>query len=133
MKKIVCAALAMLFWSFSAFAATYKSDFGFTLDLPSGWTITSKKGVKEKPEIVDAVFESADKNKTLLDMPESLYRQLKEKIAGGEVEYYYKTDSPNFSISVFQQDGMVPATAAEVEQLCRNLPADLWRFPRTRQ
>jgi hypothetical protein len=126
MKKTMAAVLsAVLLFGFSAFAGTYQSDFGFRLELPQGWTIVSKKGVKEKPEIVKAVFETAEKNRTLLDMPEALFNKLQEKISGGDVEYYYKTDSPNFSISVYQDNGSIPASPDTAREACRSLPEDL--------
>src|SRR5512139_2960914 len=103
MRKAVLVGLSMaLLWGLTSFAAVYQSDFGFRIDLPSGWTIVSKKGVKEKPDFIAGVFDAVDKNQTLTDMPEDFYATLKEKISGGEVEYYYKTDTPSFSISVFQ-------------------------------
>jgi hypothetical protein len=126
MKRVVSVGLLVsLCWGWTAIAAVYQSDFGFRLDLPSGWTIVSKKGVKEKPEFVAAVFEAAEKDRTLADMPEHLYTRLKEIIAGGEVEYYYKTDSPSFSISVFQQPGTLPQNSEAVQETCQALPEDL--------
>jgi hypothetical protein len=126
MKKVLSAGLlTALFWGLTAFAAVYQSDFGFRIDLPAGWTVVSKLGVKEKPEFVTAVFEAAEKNRTLLDMPQDLYAKLKEKIAGGEVEYYYKTDGPSFSISVFQQPGTLPQSSNAVQETCQALPEEL--------
>ncbi len=126
MKKVLSVGLmAALLWGMTAVAAVYESDFGFRIDLPSGWTVVSKKGVKEKPEFVAAVFEAADKNRTLADLPQDLYARLKEKIAGGDVEYYYKTDSPNFSISVFQEPGTIPQSRNDVQETCQALPVEL--------
>ena len=126
MKKILSGGLlAALLWALTAFAAVYQSDFGFRIELPSGWTVVNKTGVNEKPEFVEAVFEAAEKNRTLLDMPEELYAKLKEKIAGGEVEYYHKTDGPSFSISVFQQPGTIPQSGQAAEETCRTLPGEL--------
>jgi len=123
MKKIIAAALSgALLFGFTAFAGTYQSDFGFRIELPAGWTIVSKKGVKEKPEVVKAVFEMAEQNRTLADMPEALFNKLQEKIAGGEVEYYYRTDSPNFSISVYQDNGSIPESPDTAQEACRSLP-----------
>ncbi len=125
MKKVLSVGLmAALLWGMTAVAAVYESDFGFRIDLPSGWTVVSKKGVKEKPEFVAAVFEAADKDRTLADLPQNLYTRLKEKIAGGDVEYYYKTDSANFSISVFQEPGTIPQPN-EVQETCQALPQEL--------
>ncbi len=125
MKKVLSVGLmAALLWGMTAVAAVYESDFGFRIDLPSGWTVVSKKGVKEKPEFVAAVFEAADKDRTLADLPQNLYTRLKEKIAGGDVEYYYKTESANFSISVFQEPGTIPQPN-EVQETCQALPQEL--------
>ena len=126
MKKIVVGGLlTALFWGLTAFAAVYQSDFGFRIDLPSGWTVVSKTGVKEKPEFVTAVFEAAEKNRTLVDMPQDLYAKLKEKIAGGEVEYYHKTDGPSFSISVFQEPGTIPQSSQAAQETCQAMPGEL--------
>jgi hypothetical protein len=134
MKKVLSAGLLMsLFWGLTVtvFAAAYQSDFGFRIDLPSGWTVVNKTGVKEKPEFVEAVFEAAEKNRTLADMPQDLYAKLKEKIAGGEVEYYHQTDSPSFSICVFQQPGTVPGSSEAVQETCRALPDELSKLSKT--
>ncbi len=126
MKKVSSLGLlTALLWGMTATAAVYESDFGFRIDLPSGWTIVSKKGVKEKPEFVTAVFEAAEKERTLADLPQDLYAALKEKIAGGDVEYYYRTEGPSFSISVFQEPGTIPQSSKEVQDTCQALPEEL--------
>jgi len=73
----------------TARSMTVGSDFGFEIRLPANWTAVSKNDVKSKPDMVKATFEAADKDKTLLDVPRELFEKLKEKVAGGEVEYYY--------------------------------------------
>ena len=130
MKRTLLAALSFLalLWGLNASAASYESDLGYRIDLPSGWTIVSRAGVKEKPEMVQAVFEAAEKNRTLTDMPEALYNKLKEMIAGGDVEYYYKTDVAGFSISVYQDNGSIPVSPDTAQETCRSLSEDLTKL-----
>lgn len=107
MKKILFLSITLflLLCGYSLADVTYQSDFGFMIMLPSGWTIISSTDVKDKPDIVKAALEVAEKNNTLKSLPKELYVKLKEKLTGGEMEYYYRTDAPTFNISVYQDIG----------------------------
>jgi len=104
---------------------TVGSDFGFEIKLPANWTAVSKNDVKSKPDMVKATFEAADKDKTLLDLPRELFEKLREKIAGGEVEYYYKNGSPSFNISVYEDAGTLVRSGSDVKETCGLLPGEL--------
>ncbi len=72
--------------------------------------------------MVKATFEAADKDETLLDLPREFFAKLKEKVAGGEVEYYYKTGSPSFNISVYEDAGTIARSGSDVKETCSTLP-----------
>ncbi len=108
-----------------ALSMTVGSDFGFEIKLPANWTAVSKNDVKSKPDMVKATFEAAGKDKTLLDLPRELFEKLKEKIAGGEVEYYYRSGSPSFNISVYENAGTIVRSGSDVKETCSLLPDEL--------
>jgi hypothetical protein len=108
-----------------AFSMTVGSDFGFEIKLPENWTAVSKNDVKSKPDMVKATFEAADKDKILLDLPREFFAKVKEKIAGGDVEYYYKNGSPSFNISVYEDEGTVARSGSDVKETCSLLPDEL--------
>ncbi len=127
-KKVmffVVLAILPLVWALPASSLMVQSDFGFQITLPPNWTVVSRNDVKEKPEVVKATFETAEKKKTLLDFPRDLYNTLKEKLVGGQVEYYYKTSSPHVTIAVYQDKGTLPQSDAGINETCRLLPEEL--------
>ena len=109
----------------TARSMTVGSDFGFEIRLPANWTAVSRNDVKSKPDMVKATFEAADKDRTLLDLPRELFEKLKEKVAGGEVEYYYKNGEPSFNISVYEDAGTLVRAGSDVKETCGLLPEDL--------
>lgn len=128
MKRLifsVAVTLAILFWALPASSMVVKSDFGYEITLPSNWTVVSRNDVKDKPDIVKGTFEAAEKDKTLLDYPQDLYTMLKEKIVGGQVEYFYKKDSPNMSISVYEERGTLAQSKSDIKAACELLPQEL--------
>lgn len=127
MKKILLLGIAWLLLSCGyGFAdVTYQSDFGFRITLPSGWTIISSTDVKGKPDIVKAALEVAEKNNTLKSLPQELYVKLKEKLTGGEMEYYYRTDAPIFNISVYQDIGTIVLYKEGEKDACQTLSDEL--------
>ncbi len=128
MKKIVFSvgvAILGLVWAVPASSLMVQSDFGFQITLPSNWTVVSRSDVKDKPDMVKGTFEAAEKSKTLLDFPKDLYAMLKEKIIGGQVEYYYKTSSPHVSISVYQERGAIAQSETGLKGTCELLPQEL--------
>lgn len=127
MKKLLFSIVlaSTLAWVPTALPMTVGSDFGFQLKLPANWTAVSRNDVRSKPDIVKATFEAADKDKTLLDLPRDLYANLKEKIAGGEVEYYYRGGSPTFNISVYEDTGTLAQSGTDVKETCSLFPNEL--------
>jgi hypothetical protein len=119
--------LAAFVWSPFAWAEMHHSDFGYVLDIPSDWTVLSEKNVREKPELVDAAFAAAQKDKDLSDLPKNVLSDVKEMILGGKVEYYYSLD-PRFTISVFKGRGEVPRTSEKLGETCQALPQELSKY-----
>jgi hypothetical protein len=116
---------AMLAWAPLAHSMTVGSDFGFQIKLPDNWTAISKSDVRTKPGIIKGTFEAAEKDKTLSDLPRDLYSKVKEMVAGGEVEYYYKNTSPQFNISVYEDTGTIAQSGSDVKETCSLLPNEL--------
>jgi hypothetical protein len=127
MKRLVLPIVlaTTLAWVPLALSMTVGSDFGFEIKLPANWTAVSKNDVKSKPDMVKATFEAADKDKTFLDLPREFFAKLKEKIAGGEVEYYYKSGSPSFNISVYEDAGTIVQSGSDVKETCSLLSDEL--------
>jgi hypothetical protein len=127
MKRLVLPIVlaTILAWVPLALSMTVGSDFGFEIKLPANWTAVSKNDVKSKPDMVKATFEAADKDKTFLDLPREFFAKLKEKIAGGEVEYYYKSGSPSFNISVYEDAGTIVQSGSDVKETCSLLSDEL--------
>jgi hypothetical protein len=127
MKRFVLSMIfAVLFIGMPlAFSMTVGSDFGFEIKLPENWTAVSESDVKSKPDMVKATFEAADKDKPLLDLPREFFAKVKEKIAGGEVEYYYKNGSPSFNLLVYEEAGTISRSGSDVKGVCSVLPDEL--------
>jgi hypothetical protein len=127
MKKILLLGMVLFLLSYGYGLAevTYQSDFGFRITLPSGWTIISSMDVKGKPDIVRAALEIAERNNTLKSLPQELYVKLKEKLTGGEMEYYYRTDAPTFNISVYQDIGTITLYNEGEKDACQSLSDEL--------
>lgn len=119
--------LVVMVWAvpFAVSAKTYKSDFGFTLDLPSGWVVVSRENVKDKPDIVEGALKTAEKGGKLSSLPKDVWNNVKEALAGGKVEYYYSPDPPRFNISVHEGQGEIPRNAAKVKEICGRFPEAL--------
>lgn len=109
MKRATCLGIAFVLW-FCGYAiadVTYQSEYGFRITLPDNWTIISGKEIKDTPDVTRVALAVAEKNNTLKDLPQELYSKLKEKLTGGEMEYYYRTERPAFNISVYQDVGTI--------------------------
>ncbi len=127
-KKVVISiglALLLLVWTLPASSLRVQSDFGFQITLPPNWAVVTRDDVREKPEVVRGTFEAAEKKRTLLDVPQDLYSSLKEKLVGGQVEYYYKTGSPHVSVSLYQEKGTLAQSEEDIKKTCRLLPDEL--------
>jgi len=120
-------ALALCLCGSAGADVTYQSDFGFRITLPDGWTIISSKDVKEKPDIIKAALATAEKNNTIKNLPQTVYNALKEKLQGGEMEYYYRTEAPVFNISVYRDVGTI-AQPIEGKTVCGGLSEELGKL-----
>jgi hypothetical protein len=130
MKRTVCLSIAMVLW-FSGYAVadvTYQSSFGFKITLPDNWTIVSSKEVKDEPDITRAALAVAEKNNTLKNLPQQLYGKLKEKLTGGEMEYYSSTERPIFNISVYQDVGTITRPKDGDKTACQSLGEELGKL-----
>ncbi|MRR08180.1 MAG: hypothetical protein EG828_14895, partial [Deltaproteobacteria bacterium] len=109
MKRTLCLCIALVLWlcGYAMADVTYQSEFGFKITLPDNWTVISSQEVKDKPDITKAALAVAEKDNTLKNLPQTLYGKLKEKLTGGEMEYYYRTEHPVFNISVYQDVGTI--------------------------
>jgi hypothetical protein len=117
-----------LFFLLSAYAmadVTYQSSFGFRIMLPPDWTIITSKDALDKPDITKAALEVAEKNNTLKNLPLELFSKLKEKLTGGEMEYYYRTKAPIFNISVYQDVGTIAQPKEGELTACQSLSEEL--------
>lgn len=122
MKRSACISIC-LFFCFCGYAAadvTYQSPFGFSVTLPDDWTIIRGSDVRNTPDITKAALQVAEENNTIRNMPRELYGKLKDKLAGGEVEYLYKTSSPVFNISVYQDVGTIASSKEGEKAACQN-------------
>lgn len=122
MRRSACIGIC-LFFCFCGYAAadvTYHSSFGFSITLPDDWTIMRGSDVKNTPDITKAALQVAEENNRMRNLPQELYGKLKEKLSGGEVEYLYKTSSPAFNISVYQDVGTITSPKDSEKTACQN-------------
>ena len=120
--------LVLCLCGFAAADVTYQSDFGFRISLPDGWTIIGSKDVKDKPEIVKAALGTAEKNNTLKNLPQVVYSAVKEKLAGGEMEYYCRTEAPTFNISVYRDVGTIRQSRESDKAPCLGIAEQLGKL-----
>jgi hypothetical protein len=113
----VAGVLAVLFslTAAGARAAKHTSQFGFSIDLPSGWTVLSAKEIKSNPELFTAGF------RQLGSVDPGFLRLLRERIEGGKLEmYFHQGDGAGTiaNINATQGTGAVPATKADLDAYC---------------
>jgi len=111
-------------WVPCAHADTQKSELGYTITLPEGWTVLKKDTIRDKPEMVEAAFKAAHDNQGLSAVPARIVSRVTELVVGGKMDYYYSPD-PQFNISVYKGSGELPHSAKEVTELCNSLPEAL--------
>jgi hypothetical protein len=130
MKIMAFLSVSLLFLScgYAMADVTYQSDFGFRITLPTDWTIISCVDVKDKPDIIKAALGVAEKNNTFKNLPLELYNKLKEKLTGGEMEYYYRTKAPVFNISVYQDAGTIAQPNEGEQTICPSLSEELGKL-----
>ncbi len=106
MKPGVLSILMIILGITAAHAGIYESPFGFSVDLPSHWTIVNREKLKSDPALEGRL---KDSDRVLLD---TNHRALQE----GTAEIYFD----NLHDSIFVQTGrggMKPYKAAE-KQIC---------------
>ncbi len=130
MKKAAYLVVPLFLWLCGSLMAdvTYQSAFGFRITLPADWTIISSTDVKDTPDITKVALEVAEKNNTIKNLPQELYGKLKEKLAGGEMEYYYRTKAPLFNISVYQDAGTIAQSKEDEQAMCQRLSEELGKL-----
>lgn len=125
---ILSISLVLSLFGYAAADVTYQSEFGFRITLPDGWTIITGKDVKDKPDIIKAALGAAEKNNTLKNLPQTVYNALKEKLEGGQMEYYCRTEAPTFNISVYRDAGTIAQPGDGEKTACRNLSEQLGKL-----
>jgi len=128
MKKqlwIVCLCIfALCLLSSPLWAGAYRSDLGYSLEVPAGWTLLNKDSVRDKPEMIDAAASAARKQQDLRDIPMSVLSRVKELATGGRIEYFHSPD-PRFTISVYREQAKVPQRGFDQKEACSTLSAEL--------
>jgi len=94
-----------------AFGETYKSEFGFELDIPKDWSVLSWKQL-EKLEL-EKLTQQAEIDPT--EKREAIH--FFERVRKGQYEVYYQTEEGH-TISVHQQAGRAAQTKAEAVEAC---------------
>lgn len=107
-----------------AFAANHISSFGFSMDLPAGWTVFSQQEVKDNPDLFDLT-----KNPIFSKMDPNVVQMIQQKLQSGSIELYfhYGVGSATFTdnINIIKQIEQIPPDTAGLQKLCAELPAEL--------
>jgi hypothetical protein len=100
MKKGIVVIVLSAMWLATAYAGTYESQFGFSIDLPSHWNIVNMKNLKDNPERYFSAHNGRSKN-----IDESFSEKNKKEILGGKVEIYenLSTNYDNFTDNIYVQ------------------------------
>ena len=110
----------------AAQSARYHSAFGFSVDMPSDWTVMGQQELKDNPDLF-----STD-NPRFKEMDPVLLQQVVEKIRAGSMEIYYHTGFGNAgfadNVNAIKNIGKIPATAAELKDTCDQLPGLFSRY-----
>jgi hypothetical protein len=126
-KAIPC--IIMAAWisvlAIKAFSVVSQKDFDYQVILPSGWTAETRQGVRETPALVKSTFRAVERANPPVELPLSLYFQLRDKIFGGRVEYIYRRDLPEYALSVFEKPGRMSLSASAANSICDALKDEL--------
>ena len=115
---------AVCLLSSTPWAGTYRSDLGYSLEVPEGWTLLNKDSVRDKPEMIDAAASAAREQQDFQDIPMSVLSRVKELAAGGQIEYF-RSPEPRFTISVYRERATVPQRGFDQKEACSKLSAEL--------
>ncbi len=117
--------LVLLALSAPALAERYLSTFGFSVEIPSHWSVMTRNELKDNPDMLN--FD----NEIFANTDRELVRQMIEMVRSGRIEVYFnqRTSTERFAdnINVYRQPGRIPANNAELSQACRALPVQLSR------
>jgi uncharacterized protein YfiM (DUF2279 family) len=119
------AAVFVVFWWHLVLAGSHKSDLGYTIIVPDGWVVYDKANVKERPAMIEAAVDAAQKDQGLSKLPERMVAEISEMVLGGRMDYYYSGSEPRFTVSVYRGAGEVPKSEAELSSFCKSLPEEL--------
>lgn len=117
MKRSALILLALSYVSLSAVAANHVSNFGFSMDIPSGWSVLGQQEVKDNPDLFDFT-----NNPALSNMDPTIRQILQQKIASGSIEFYFHTGvgHPGFTdnINVVKMLAQIPTSDGDLQQTC---------------
>jgi hypothetical protein len=104
----------------------HHSPFGFTVDIPEGWTAVTGDELKKT---VGGMGEASDLSP---DTDPAVMEEVKERIKAGDVEFYLRKRGAVASfvdnINVSKGSGKIPQTSAQVKSECDAAPAELGRL-----
>jgi hypothetical protein len=126
MKRIFLALIILVVWVSLSSAETYKSSFGFSIEIPSDWLIMSKQEIISNPNLFN--FESSE----FKNFDKDLLNKMKNMVAAGQVEIYFNKETSNslFSdnINVIETIENLPQTISKLHQYCTELPQGLSKY-----
>jgi hypothetical protein len=96
---------------------THNSSLGFRIDLPSHYLVVTREELKENPDLIEAMFETA-RGIHLKSADKNAMEQMKIMAQSGVAEYYYNQNYPGANINVVKCIGKIPETDAESRKTC---------------
>jgi len=121
MKNITL--LFILFLSFNSFAATFKSDIGFSINLSDDWYALSKKQASKAYE------KETLKSLELLNINDKKLKAILKRVKAGNIEFIFdkkfSTNDFKNNISIQTGAGTTARTKEQGKIACKSLTADL--------
>jgi len=126
MKKILFALIILVVWAPLLSAKTYKSPFGFSIDIPAHWLIMSKQEIKDNPDLFN--FES----NVFKNFNKDMISKIKDMITSGQTEIYFNKKTANVSfadnINVIKTIERLPQKISELKQYCAMFPKEIYKY-----
>ena len=126
MKKILFVLIILVVWASLSSAATYKSPFGFSIDMPAHWLIMSKQELKDNPDLFN--FES----KVFKNYNKDMMSKIKDTITSGQTEIYFNKKTANVSftdnINVIKTIERLPNTISDLNKYCVMFPKEIAKY-----
>ncbi|MEE8166082.1 MAG: hypothetical protein V3T64_10975 [Myxococcota bacterium] len=120
----------VVFWlglAATAVADEYRSGFGFGISVPDVWLVLTQSEVAEHADI----FLDVDDNSALAAIPVEMRRVVFERIQRGELEIFYRREAFAGAfvdnINIMRQGSPLPINRAQLDAVCRLLPAEFSR------